>query len=71
MPNSAGAAASEYTRILGRVNPAQAAAAATSPSPATQPATEKPQRSYLPIIIAINIVVIATLSIVLYVVMHR
>jgi hypothetical protein len=73
-------APSDYTRILGRISPLpepnQPALAKSpsvsvpeaSPAPAVEPRTTK---SYLPLIIALNAVAIATVGIVLYFVLKK
>lgn len=74
-------APSDFTRILGRVSPPgqpMSTAAPTPAAPSAQPAsspapTGEPRvaKSYLPLILALNAVVVATITIVLYFVLKK
>ena len=75
-------APSDFTRIMGAVSPGALAAAASPPAPVahaapapaateTSSAESRGLKTYLPLILALNVVVVATIAIVLYFVLKR
>ena len=73
-------APSDYTRILGRISPlpepsqplgAKAPSASAAEASATPPVESRTNKSYLPLILALNAVAIAAVTIVLYFVLRK
>jgi len=89
MSSGVGGGPSEFTRVLGRVNPPPASRLPTpgasaamqplgsspgAPTPQIAPAavqTQPPKKSYLPLIIALNVVVLLAIVVVLVFVLKR
>jgi hypothetical protein len=75
----ASSAPSEFTRILGRVAspapesaPAAPAPPATpTPAPAAREEEKRPARSLMPLLVALNVVVLLTIAIVAYFVLRK
>ena len=70
--NGAGAVESEFTRILGRVPlPPPPPVSVQPPAPASDAATQKASKSMMPLIVALNVVLLLTIAIVAYFVLRK
>jgi hypothetical protein len=66
-----GAGQSEFTRILGRVPAAPPPPVSIQPPNGAPSAPEKPAKSMMPLIVALNAVVLLTIAIVAYFIIRR